>query len=596
MKKSKTFRMNFFSAVKIATAVCLLLIFLISSNMTAYAQMVAGGSMSHSSYAIDAQGNLYAWGQNNYGQLGNGTTVNDSTPVMVAFPPGVTKWVAVTAGDGHALAIGNDGNLYAWGHNNKGQLGNGTTSDTSLPAMVTKPAGVTSWTNINAGSNNSFAIGNDGNLYSWGYNNFGQLGNGSKSDTSLPAMVSLPSGVKATAVSAAANSAIALGNDGNLYSWGRNANGQLGNGTTTDSQTPAAITLPSGVTPVKLSSGAYFNSFLGSDGNIYSFGQGNNGQIGNGTTSPGNVPTPTMANKPSSVTSWKAYACGASFELAIGNNDSLYAWGYGGTGEMGNGTTTGNNPTIIRPNLPAGVVPVGVSAGHNHGFIVDKNSNVYSWGRNLEGQLGINNLKNSPTPVQTVGVGGSGNLILPVELTSFTASVSQNGVLLQWRTATEMNNSGFAVERSSNNKTFSKIGFIKGNGSSTNENSYSFLDKNVSGTLYYRLNQIDFNGSSKYSKVIEVNASQPFTYSLKQNYPNPFNPTTVISYSVPEKSFVSIKVYDVIGNEVASLVNNQVDAGSHNVVFNASSLSSGVYFYTITAGNFIATKKLILLK
>jgi Secretion system C-terminal sorting domain len=185
---------------------------------------------------------------------------------------------------------------------------------------------------------------------------------------------------------------------------------------------------------------------------------------------------------------------------------------------------------------------------------------------------------------------------VPVELSSFTVTASSEGVELTWNTATETNNSGFAVERSSDNVSFQKIGFVNGHGTSTSINKYSYLDKNVSGKFFYRLKQIDFSGSFKYSKSVEVNSSKPLSFALNQNYPNPFNPSTTISYSIPEKSFVTIKVYNVLGNVVASLVNNQIEAGEHNIQFNANGLSSGVYFYTITAGNFSATKKLMLLK
>jgi hypothetical protein len=185
---------------------------------------------------------------------------------------------------------------------------------------------------------------------------------------------------------------------------------------------------------------------------------------------------------------------------------------------------------------------------------------------------------------------------VPVELTSFMALTISNNVVLHWSTATETNNAGFDVERSNNNVDFAKIGFIKGHGTSTMVTQYSFTDENVSGSLYYRLKQVDFNGNFKYSKVVEVNSINPLTFALSQNYPNPFNPTTVISYSVPQASFVSLKVYNILGKEVASLVSNQVEAGIHKVNFNASNLNSGMYFYTIKAGNFTATRKLMLLK
>ncbi len=186
--------------------------------------------------------------------------------------------------------------------------------------------------------------------------------------------------------------------------------------------------------------------------------------------------------------------------------------------------------------------------------------------------------------------------VVPVELTSFAALAVGNKVELKWSTATEVNNSGFEIQRSSNNLNFAKIGFVKGNGTTTKANEYSFVDENTNGHLYYRLKQVDLDGSYKYSQIVEVNISNPVSFALNQNYPNPFNPSTTISYSVPEKSFVTLKVYDVLGNEVASLVNSQTEAGEHSVNFNASNLSSGVYYYQITAGNNVATKKLMLLK
>jgi hypothetical protein len=185
---------------------------------------------------------------------------------------------------------------------------------------------------------------------------------------------------------------------------------------------------------------------------------------------------------------------------------------------------------------------------------------------------------------------------VPVELASFTASVINKEVHLSWNTASEKNNSGFEVQRSADNKTFSRIGFVSGRGTSNESNVYSYIDRSVSGTLYYRLKQVDFDGTYKYSKTVEVSSLSPVQFSLSQNYPNPFNPSTTISYSLPQDNFVSLKVYNVLGNEVATLVNEQITAGAHKVNFNASNLSSGVYYYTIRTGNFTSTKKLMLLK
>jgi hypothetical protein len=190
-------------------------------------------------------------------------------------------------------------------------------------------------------------------------------------------------------------------------------------------------------------------------------------------------------------------------------------------------------------------------------------------------------------------------LPLPVELSSFSAQRVERGVELVWTTASEKNNAGFEVQRRSEKQASEEwqvLGFVKGNGTTSDAKSYSFVDRTASGKVQYRLKQVDFDGTFEYSPVIEVEAGMPRTFELGQNYPNPFNPTTLISYQLPVASEVSLKVYDVLGREVMTLVNGKQDAGSYNLNFNASNLSSGVYFYRLQAGSFVQTKKMMLVK
>jgi hypothetical protein len=184
---------------------------------------------------------------------------------------------------------------------------------------------------------------------------------------------------------------------------------------------------------------------------------------------------------------------------------------------------------------------------------------------------------------------------VPVELVSFTAAAVGNEVHLKWETASETNNYGFEIQRGKDNFKLETIGFIKGAGTVTEAQAYSFVDKNVLGQAFYRLKQVDLDGSYDYSNVVEVSVI-PVRYSLSQNYPNPFNPSTRISFSLPQDNHVSIKVYNVLGTEVATIVNDLYAAGTHEVEFNASELGSGIYYYTINSGNFKQTKKLVLLK
>ena len=206
------------------------------------------------------------------------------------------------------------------------------------------------------------------------------------------------------------------------------------------------------------------------------------------------------------------------------------------------------------------------------------------------------------------------NSVIPVELTSFTSSVIENDVTLSWQTATETNNQGFQIERrktqDERSEDWNSIGFVNGNGTTTEPQSYSFADKNLeAGRYQYRLKQIDFDGTFEYSNVIEVEIVGPLKFSLEQNYPNPFNPSTKIKYTIPtspssspfakgrnEVGFVTLKVYDVLGKEIVTLVNEEKPSGHYEINFDASNLASGIYYYQLRAGEFVETKKMTLLK
>ncbi len=187
--------------------------------------------------------------------------------------------------------------------------------------------------------------------------------------------------------------------------------------------------------------------------------------------------------------------------------------------------------------------------------------------------------------------------VVPVELTSFNAMVNKDRVVLKWETATETNNKGFEIERQTNKAQWVKIGYAAGFGTTTQSKYYSFTDENTSTGIYcYRLKQIDFDGTSKYSKAVEVNIALPDEFSLSQNFPNPFNPATQIEYSIIKDEFVSLKIYNVLGQLVESLVNGNIKAGNHTVTFDGTNLSSGVYYYRLEAGNNVLVKKMLLTK
>ena len=209
---------------------------------------------------------------------------------------------------------------------------------------------------------------------------------------------------------------------------------------------------------------------------------------------------------------------------------------------------------------------------------------------------------NANNPTQQNIIDGGVCAPLPVELTAFSGKVIKNNVELSWQTATEVNNYGFEIERrrselSSSSSSWNKIGFVPGNGNSNSPKYYSITDKNPNGAsrFVYRLKQIDSDGKFEFSDEVEVELV-PSEFALYQNYPNPFNPSTVIYYAIPTASNVRIEVFNVTGEKVATLVDGFRNVGNYDVVLNANGLSSGMYLYRITAGTFVQTKKMILLR
>lgn len=190
---------------------------------------------------------------------------------------------------------------------------------------------------------------------------------------------------------------------------------------------------------------------------------------------------------------------------------------------------------------------------------------------------------------------------VPVELESFTANVNGTDVTLNWTTATETNNQGFEIERTSSSATpvevWENIGYVAGFGTTTETKSYSFTDGNISAGKYiYRLKQIDFDGTFEYSSEVMVKVSVPNEFALEQNFPNPFNPSTTIEFAIPQASYVNLKVYNILGQEVKTLISGFKDAGAHTINFDAKELNSGMYLYKLEAGSFTQVRKMLLLK
>ena len=302
------------------------------------AQVSAG--YSHT-IALTKAGQLYAWGRNDKGQLGIGNNGDKTKPHSVTVPLGVKKWTQVSAGVNHTVALTDAGQLYAWGLNDKGQLGTGNNGDKTKPHPVTVPLGVTQWTQVSAGANHTVALTETGQLYAWGDDTDGQLGNGkSGTDKTKPHPVTVPLGVKKwTQVSAGGRHTVALAKTGQLYAWGWNEYGQLGNGESgTDKDTPQKVkvtALPAGTQWTQVSAGGSYTIALTETGQLYAWGYNQFGQLGNGKYS---VNTNSKLEKVSlpAGTELKQVSAGTSHAVALTETGQLYAWGWNKYGQLGN--------------------------------------------------------------------------------------------------------------------------------------------------------------------------------------------------------------------------------------------------------------------
>jgi alpha-tubulin suppressor-like RCC1 family protein len=358
-------------------------------NWRVYPRSISAGALLAAALSATARptraaGLVEAWGNNQYGTLGNGTTTESDMPVVVSKLSGVT---AIAGGGVHSLAVQNGG-IYAWGYNAYGQIGNGTTTTTApygiiTPVAVSGPPSLSSSvTAIAGGADHSLAVQN-GDVYAWGLNNYGQLGNNSTFNSSVPVAVSgLSSGVSAVACGEYHSLAV---QNGGVYSWGYNGQGQLGNNTTIDSSVPVAVSgLSSGVTAI---AGGYGHSLAVQNGGVYAWGDNTYGDLGNNSTTNSSVPV-AVSGLSSGVT---AIAGGYGHSLAV-QNGGVYAWGENFNGQLGDGTTTNHlTPEQIDPTDLTHIIAVAANTYGLSSYALSSDGTIWDWGDNQYGELGQGN-------------------------------------------------------------------------------------------------------------------------------------------------------------------------------------------------------------
>ncbi len=339
------------------------------------------------------------WGR--VGQEGNAAFPPASTPATVSLPAGSGQAVQLVTGFAHAAALTSTGAVFAWGHNPDGEVGDGTTVDRPAPVAVSLPSG-TVVTSLAAGSFDTLAVTATGALYSWGAGFDGQLGDGTTGNGTSPVAVTLPGGALVTGAAAGGAHGLALTSTGAVYAWGDNAQGQLGDGTTTQELAPVAVSLPAGVHAVAVAAGGAHSLALTSTGAVYAWGDNAQGQLGDGTTTQRS--TPVLVHLPAGVTV-VAIAAGGAHSLALTSTGAVYAWGANGSGQLGDGTTA---PSDIPVPIPVPGRVTGLAAGMAHSLALTATGAVYAWGYGTSGQLGDGSRAPSDVPVAVHLPPGSG--------------------------------------------------------------------------------------------------------------------------------------------------------------------------------------------
>ena len=357
--------------------------------LTVYPEIL--NSLGNSGLIVSPE--LWSWGYNFYGNLGDNTTTSRSTPVTTILQSG--NWKSISSGYHYSAAIKTDGTLWTWGNNDGGKLGINDTTSRSTP--VTTLRGGTNWKSITCGENHTVALKTDGTLWSWGNNISGQLGINNTTSRSTP-VTTLLGGTNWKSIACGINHTSAIKTDGSLWSWGSNGSGQLGVNDITTRITPVT-TLLGGTNWKQVDIGNANTIALKTDGSLWSWGYNFYGQLGINDTTSRYTPVTTLLGG----TNWKSIACG-NHTIAIKTDGSLWSWGSNVSGQLGvNNTTSRNTPVTT---LLGGTNWKSIACGENHTVALKTDGTLWTWGLNSNGELGVNNTTSRSTPVTTL-LGGT---------------------------------------------------------------------------------------------------------------------------------------------------------------------------------------------
>jgi alpha-tubulin suppressor-like RCC1 family protein len=341
-----------------------------------------------------ANGGLWGWGYNSPGELGDSTTTSKSSPVQTIA--GGNNWKQVYVGDFHTAAIKTDGTLWTWGSNDNGygQLGDSTTTNKSSPVQTI--AGGTNWKQVAARNYNTAAIKTDGTLWLWGSNGSGQLGDSTTTNKSSPVQT-IAGGTNWRQVACGDSTIAAIKTDGTLWTWGSNFNGKLGDNTTTSKSSPVQ-TIAGGTNWRQVACGGH-TAAIKTDGTLWLWGWNTNGQLGDSTTTSKSSPVQTIAGG----TNWRQVASGAYHTAAIKTDGTLWTWGEGIYGQLGDNTSVNKSSPV--QTVAGGTNWRQVACSFRHTAAIKTDGTLWSWGLGGSGQLGDNTTTDKSSPVQTIAGG-----------------------------------------------------------------------------------------------------------------------------------------------------------------------------------------------
>jgi alpha-tubulin suppressor-like RCC1 family protein len=541
-----------------------LLVFILTtttqSNAQCWQKIASGGSHT---LAIKNDGTLWAWGQNIWGQLGDGTNTNRNAPVQIGS---ATDWVTISALSRNSMAIKADGTLWAWGDNTFGQFGIGTNISSNVPVQAGLSNG---WLIVSVGDIYTLGLKTDGTIWAWGQNSVGQLGIGSYDNTNIP--VQIGTGTDWANISAGYENSAAITTTGTIWTWGSNLFGVLGNGTNT-----GPVNIPGQVGTEtdwqKINNSGTHMMAIKTNGILWGWGNNAYGQLGDGTTINKNSPVQIGTDS-----DWDTTIAAGALSMALKTDGSRWAWGLNSGGEFGNGTYT----SVIQPQQIGFDTDWQILSMTETGFGIRTGGNLWGWGANINGQIGNGTTTNSNIPVPI-----SCNIILPVTWLYVNGQLQNGNAIIKWATASESNTNRFEIEYSSNGISYTKIGTVTAAGNSSSTLRYEYLHTSPAiGKNYYRIKQIDLDGRFTYSAVIvldNVTAKNIFIA------PNSVQHSATIYFK--ETSSKTIRLLNTNGQLVLEQL---IQQGSNSQTLDMHHLSAGMYLLQVQTGNNTEVYKII---